>query len=86
MRLVLLAAVFFKWCMLDVSAQEIRANNPKEKKILTLIANLPEVQQRARQIRETSGGKTEITLMISAQPELYILYYQVNVNDMRLLI
>ncbi|MVN91264.1 hypothetical protein [Mucilaginibacter aquatilis] len=81
MRLVLLAAVFFKWCVLDVSAQEIRANTPREKKILTLIANLPEVQQRAKQIREKSGGKTEITLMISAQPELYIPYYQVNVND-----
>lgn len=62
-------------------AQELRASNPKEKKVLSLVAALPEVQQRAKEISLKSKGKTQITLMVSAQPELSIPYYQVNVND-----
>jgi hypothetical protein len=62
-------------------AQELNAHNPKEKKILSLVAALPEVQKRAKEIRQLSHGKTEITLMVSAEPDLNIPYYQVNVND-----
>lgn len=61
--------------------QELRANNPKEKRILSLVAALPEVQKRAGEIKALSHGKTQITLMISANPDIYIPYYQVNVND-----
>ncbi|RYE23631.1 MAG: hypothetical protein EOP42_23090 [Sphingobacteriaceae bacterium] len=64
-----------------VFAQELIANNPKEKKILSLVAALPEVKKRAQEIINRSNGKTQITLMISANPDVYIPYYQVNVND-----
>jgi hypothetical protein len=62
-------------------AQELNANNPKEKKILSLVAALPEVQKRAKEIRLLSKGKTDITLMVSANPDINIPYYQVNVDD-----
>ena len=65
----------------SATAQELSAHSPKEKKVLSLVAALPEVQKRAQEIRLLSKGKTEITLMVSAQPDLYIPYYQVNVND-----
>ncbi|RZK69533.1 MAG: hypothetical protein EOO92_21910 [Pedobacter sp.] len=61
--------------------QELGASTSKEKKILSLVAALPEVQKRAREIRALSRGNTQITLMISANPDIYIPYYQVNVND-----
>ena len=62
-------------------AQEILSNNAKEKKILTLVAALQEVQQHARQIKLKSNGLTQITLMISSPPQREIPYYQVNVNN-----
>ena len=62
-------------------AQKIEANNAKEKKVLLHIAALPEVQKRSREIKRLSKGKTDITLRISADPELEIPYYQVNVNE-----
>lgn len=62
-------------------AQELNANNTKEKKILSLVAALPEVQKRAKEIRLLSKGKTDITLMVSANPDINIPYYQVNVDD-----
>ena len=81
--------VFFAICAINgiivtgnrAIAQELGAHSPKEKKVLSLVAALPEVQKRAQEIRLLSKGKTEITLMVSAQPDLYIPYYQVNVND-----
>ena len=81
--------VFFAICAINgiivtgnrAIAQELSAHSPKEKKVLSLVAALPEVQKRAQEIRLLSKGKTEITLMVSAQPDLYIPYYQVNVND-----
>jgi len=81
--------LFFAICVLfsfnvtgnSAFAQELSAHSPKEKKVLSLVAALPEVQKRAQEIRLLSKGKTEITLMVSAQPDLYIPYYQVNVND-----
>ena len=65
----------------DATAQELRANSPKEKKVLSLVAALPEVQQLAKQIRLRSKGKAQITLMVSGHPDLNIPYYQVNVDD-----
>jgi len=78
--------MLFTICLLSLgaaklTAQEIRANNPKEKKVLLLIAALPEVKERAAHIKRVSQGKNQITLMVSAEPELSIPYYQVNVND-----
>ncbi|GAA4919092.1 hypothetical protein GCM10023313_23430 [Mucilaginibacter defluvii] len=67
--------------MTSAYSQELRANSPKEKIVLSKVAALPEVQQRAREIRLKSKGKTQITLMVSAQPDINIPYYQVNVND-----
>jgi len=68
-------------CITRTFAQELIAGNAKEKKILSLVAALPEVQERAKQIRIRSAGKTQITLMVSAPPDYSIPYYQVNVND-----
>jgi hypothetical protein len=62
-------------------AQVLNAHSPKEKKVLSLVAALPEVQKRAAEIRQLSKGKTEITLMVSADPDINIPYYQVNVDD-----
>lgn len=62
-------------------AQEVMANSAEEKKILTLVTAVPEVQEHARQIKLKSHGKTQITLRISAAPKPSIPYYQVNVND-----
>lgn len=62
-------------------AQELIAHSAKEKKVLSLVAALPEIQKRAREITALGHGKTQITLMISAAPDLYIPFYQVNVND-----
>lgn len=65
----------------DATAQELRAYSPKEKKVLSLVAALPEVQQRVKQIKLQSKGKTQITLLVSAHPDINIPYYQVNVDD-----
>ena len=84
-RFVIYAMLSILSCLtLDGSgalAQEILSNNAKEKKILTLVAALPEVQQHARQIKLKSNGLTQITLMISSAPQREIPYYQVNVNN-----
>lgn len=65
----------------SAASQELQANSEKEKIILSKVAALPEVQNRAREIKLKSKGKTQITLMISAEPDIYLPYYQVNVND-----
>ena len=84
-RFVIYAMLSILSCLtLDGSgalAQEILSNNAKEKKILTLVAALPEVQQHTRQIKLKSNGLTHITLMISSAPQREIPYYQVNVNN-----
>jgi hypothetical protein len=64
-----------------VSGQKLEASTPKEKKILSLVLALPEVQKRSDKIKALSHGQTQITLRISANPDIYIPYYQVNVND-----
>ena len=61
-------------------AQIIKSSIAKEKKVLERVAALPEVQQRSKEIKKLSNGKTDVTLMISAGPDNYIPYYQVNVN------
>jgi hypothetical protein len=80
-KLAALAIIGFSFWINNAAAQELRANNPKEKKVLSLVAALPEVQQRAKQISLKSKGKSQITLMVSAPPDLNIPYYQVNVNN-----
>ncbi|WP_345331386.1 hypothetical protein [Mucilaginibacter defluvii] len=80
-RSTFLATIVSVIFMTSAYSQELRANSPKEKIVLSKVAALPEVQQRAREIRLKSKGKTQITLMVSAQPDINIPYYQVNVND-----
>ncbi|RNL51811.1 hypothetical protein [Pedobacter jejuensis] len=64
-----------------VVAQELIAHSAEEKKVLELVVALPEVKQRAREIKALSHGKVQITLMVSAAPDLSIPFYQINVND-----
>jgi hypothetical protein len=64
-----------------VSAQQLSANNPTEKKVLMLVSELPEVQARAKAVKKLSHNKTDIVLSISAQPDIYLPFYQVNVDD-----
>lgn len=62
-------------------AQEIRAVDKEEKKVLALVAALPEVQEKVKLLRQQSNGKKQISLNVSALPDIYLPYYQVNVSN-----
>ncbi|GGI28619.1 hypothetical protein [Pedobacter mendelii] len=64
---------------INALAQEIRAVNKEEKKVLTLVLALPEVQEKVKLIRQLGNGKSQLSLNVSALPDIYIPYYQVNV-------
>lgn len=66
---------------INAFAQEIRAVNKEEKKVLTLVLALPEVQEKVKRIRQQSNGKSQLSLNVSALPDIYIPYYQINVID-----
>lgn len=81
-RLILLAILsFFSAGENSAFAQQITAVDKKEKKLLALVAALPEVQEKVRQLRQKSNGRSQISLIVSGLPDLTLPYYQVNVSD-----
>lgn len=61
MKIAAVILTIFSLWMTSATAQEIRASNAEERKVLSLVAALPEVQQWAKEISVKSNRKTQIT-------------------------
>ncbi|MFB2938822.1 hypothetical protein ACE1B6_26515 [Aerosakkonemataceae cyanobacterium BLCC-F154] len=58
-----------------------QAANPESEKVMNLVWRLPEVQQKAAEIRRLSNGKVRVKLMLETTPTKTEPYYTVRVFE-----